>query len=390
MRLFVVRHGIAADPADFKGPDGSRPLTGKGRKRFKRTAKAFARQDTPAHIFTSPLVRAVQTAELLARGCGTDEVEVLEELLPDGPPAKLLAAVHARLKKGESAALVGHDPQLTLLVAHLAGTSKDLELMKGAIVCVELPSLPEPKGAVVQWTLWPKEKEPRDGPPIVKSEKELAAEAAAAEEKKRAKKAEKKAAHEKKKAEKEAAKAQKRHEKEAHAKAREIARQRAAQKRKQKTKEARPPAGSAKGPDPKRRVAKPRRSLPVRSVPAAKPPPAPAPKIERPKRPAAKPPSVKPATAKPPVQIVKPVAPPAKPVAPPKAVAPLPKPVAPKPVAPKPAPQAAKLPSAPTPASPPAQVQPKSAPASATPLKPAEPAPPKPAPAEAPDDGSSE
>jgi len=120
IRVFLVRHGIAADAAPGQ-PDESRPLTAKGRRRFRRTARAFARLgERVDKLITSPLVRAVQTAEILARALRQDEVGVLEELRSEVPPAKLFGALSQQIEDGEGVALVGHDPQMTKLVAALA------------------------------------------------------------------------------------------------------------------------------------------------------------------------------------------------------------------------------------------------------------------------------
>ena len=78
IRIYLVRHGIAVDPAEMGSlDDEARPLTGKGRKRFRRLARAFRDLGEPLDfIFTSPLVRAVQTAEILCgalRGPGVGE-----------------------------------------------------------------------------------------------------------------------------------------------------------------------------------------------------------------------------------------------------------------------------------------------------------------------------
>src|SRR3981189_1223644 len=82
MEIYLVRHGIAVD-GESDGPDAFRPLTGKGRRRFHKTARAFARLGRKLDlILTSPLVRAVQTAEILAGETEPEEVAVLAELEP--------------------------------------------------------------------------------------------------------------------------------------------------------------------------------------------------------------------------------------------------------------------------------------------------------------------
>jgi phosphohistidine phosphatase len=66
IELYFVRHGIAVERIPGV-PDSFRELTGKGRRRFRKTARAFAQLGRSLDlILTSPLVRAVQTAEILA------------------------------------------------------------------------------------------------------------------------------------------------------------------------------------------------------------------------------------------------------------------------------------------------------------------------------------
>jgi phosphohistidine phosphatase len=157
IRVYLVRHGIAIDHAD-RGElnDDDRPLTAKGRRRFRRGARAFAKLgEPPDFLFTSPLARAVQTAELLAAALKLDEVGVLEELRPDGAIGRLLAEVGRRVKDGQGVALVGHDPQMSLLVAALAGLSKPdaarVDFRKGAIVRIDVGELPSARPSEPRW-----------------------------------------------------------------------------------------------------------------------------------------------------------------------------------------------------------------------------------------------
>src|SRR6267143_1996147 len=92
MQLYLVRHGIAVDGGEAI-PDGSRGLTDKGRRRFHKTARAFGKLGHRLDlILTSPLVRAVQTAEILAGATKHGEVAVLEELDPKFDVATLRTA----------------------------------------------------------------------------------------------------------------------------------------------------------------------------------------------------------------------------------------------------------------------------------------------------------
>src|SRR5690242_18873425 len=100
MEILLVRHGHALDDAPGLG-DAGRWLSTRGRKVTRRVARWLARNKKwcPALIWTSPLVRAVQTAEIVAAGTGyKGELRALAELSPGRDPgdlAKLLAEEQA-------------------------------------------------------------------------------------------------------------------------------------------------------------------------------------------------------------------------------------------------------------------------------------------------------
>ena len=88
MKLYVMRHGPAADLAE-SGSDDDRALTASGRERVRGVAKALVdAQEAPLRILTSPLVRAVQTAEIVALVTKLDDregkLEVRREVRPGG------------------------------------------------------------------------------------------------------------------------------------------------------------------------------------------------------------------------------------------------------------------------------------------------------------------
>lgn len=149
MRLYLIRHAIAEE-TESRFLDPLRALTAKGRRRFRRSARAFAELDESiAAIFTSPFVRAVQTAELLAGALQHEEVTVLDELRPDAAVEPLLRRL-ADLDV-ESAALVGHKRLLTELATELAGVD-DLRMKHGVISRLDVRSLTEPS-AKPRWRL---------------------------------------------------------------------------------------------------------------------------------------------------------------------------------------------------------------------------------------------
>ena len=167
MQLYLVRHGIAEDGGEGI-PDSSRALTAKGRRRFQKTAAAFARQGRRLSlILTSPLVRAVQTAEILAGAADHGEVGVLQELDGEHDVASLRAALEKRAGKSKSVAVVGHEPQLSHFLAALTGTAQtDIDFKKGAIVRVDLE---EDGKTTARWWLKPRTNERVKGLPLQKS-----------------------------------------------------------------------------------------------------------------------------------------------------------------------------------------------------------------------------
>jgi phosphohistidine phosphatase len=176
IRIYLVRHGIAIEHGE-RGDlaDDDRPLTAKGRRRFRRGARALARLGEPIEfVFTSPLARAVQTAEILAAALKMDEVDVLEDLRPDGAIGKLLSEVGRRVKDGQSVALVGHDPQMSQLVAALGDVPRAeqprIDFRKGAIVRIDVGELPSARPTEPRWWLRPRSRTLAKGLPLRKDD----------------------------------------------------------------------------------------------------------------------------------------------------------------------------------------------------------------------------
>jgi phosphohistidine phosphatase len=154
--LYLVRHAIAADRGSEWPDDTKRPLTEEGIARFKDAVKGLRRLDIQIdEIFTSPLVRARQTAELLAAGLeGKAPVKVLDALSP-GHTASSVMTNLARVAKRRRIALVGHEPDLGELAAHLIGASRALAFKKGGVGRIDLGSLTTKRAASLVWLLPP-------------------------------------------------------------------------------------------------------------------------------------------------------------------------------------------------------------------------------------------
>jgi phosphohistidine phosphatase len=155
--LYLVRHAIAAERGEDWPDDDKRPLTARGVARFKESLKGLSGLGVVVdEIFTSPLVRAAQTAELLAAGLpGRPPIKVLDALSPGHTPALVLAQL-AKAARRPRIALVGHEPGLGELAAHLIGAGHALPFKKGGVCRIELESLRSRRAGVLSWFVTPK------------------------------------------------------------------------------------------------------------------------------------------------------------------------------------------------------------------------------------------
>jgi phosphohistidine phosphatase len=149
MLVHLLRHGVASDTSPT-GHDDDRPLTDEGRRKLKAAAAAFRKAigSELGRIVASPLVRAQQTARLVAEECrlaeaGATEIETSSDLVhavPAGVPIDTLIEP-ALADDCHSILLVGHEPQLGSLLARLVtGIDASIPLRKGMLVGIELPS----------------------------------------------------------------------------------------------------------------------------------------------------------------------------------------------------------------------------------------------------------
>jgi phosphohistidine phosphatase len=133
MRVYFLRHGDADWP-DWDGPDDERPLNPRGTKEMRRVAKFLSALDvTLDEILTSPLPRAYQTADIVAKRF---ELPVREEKTLAGgfdvPDLKDLV----RKYRVDNLMVVGHEPNFTGVIAKLTGA--DCKLSKGGLALVDL------------------------------------------------------------------------------------------------------------------------------------------------------------------------------------------------------------------------------------------------------------
>jgi phosphohistidine phosphatase len=141
MKLFLLRHG-KADWPDWDGSDDDRPLTDEGIEEMQQVAGALKRlKVAPDLILTSPLPRALRTAEIAAKSLGIP-VEQRAELQPGFHRRQCDAILAAR--PDFDVMLVGHEPDFSRLIRSLTGGR--VKFSKAATAAVELgDDMPAPR-----------------------------------------------------------------------------------------------------------------------------------------------------------------------------------------------------------------------------------------------------
>jgi phosphohistidine phosphatase len=156
LRIYVLRHGIAEDAVPG-GTDADRALTQEGKRRLRGVLERAGRAGVhPDVILTSPLKRALETAEIAAAVLGAKHDLIrTNTLVPSSSPERVWKEIRSR--KGEAILLAGHEPLLSMLVAFLLGCpSLALRMKKSALVAIEVEAGEAQPHGVLLWMLIPK------------------------------------------------------------------------------------------------------------------------------------------------------------------------------------------------------------------------------------------
>lgn len=162
MELYLIRHGIAQQLGlknDFT--DEKRTLTSEGRDRMREAARGLRKLGVQLDVLlTSPLVRAVETAEIVAEALGLSKKEIIQtgSLSPGGSADELFSEIKSHTGV-ESAGLVGHEPYLGELAARMVQCNGpfSIDFKKGSVCSLNIvETVPSLHGKLV-WLMTPKQ-----------------------------------------------------------------------------------------------------------------------------------------------------------------------------------------------------------------------------------------
>lgn len=150
MKLYFIRHGRASQIATT---DSARPLLPEGETQAKNMGKVLKILDVqPTQIFSSPRVRALQTAQFIGQALGKEPI-VRETCNFNFNVNQAFQLVHGMDDDAE-VLFVGHNPSMSEIVTDLTGA--EVELSTGAVAYVTRVFPPSASGAILKWLITPK------------------------------------------------------------------------------------------------------------------------------------------------------------------------------------------------------------------------------------------
>lgn len=149
MKLYLVRHGEAEPLAPT---DHERELTDEGRERITKSAQVLKRLGiAPQAIYSSPRIRAKQTAELIADALELDFI--ITEEVNFGFDEKNIKNLIKDMRSRDEVMFVGHNPDMSQIVHKMTGASVGMK--KGGLARIDLVSAKVQRGELV-WLIAPK------------------------------------------------------------------------------------------------------------------------------------------------------------------------------------------------------------------------------------------
>jgi phosphohistidine phosphatase len=155
MNLYFLRHGLTGQRVEWHGSDFDRPLTEDGKERMMREAAAIKKLKPRVEvIITSPLVRAYQTAKIVAKQLNLLDRFIIEELLKPGFGPDTLPEIIRKYAEAGTLLLVGHEPDFSSVISHIIGGGR-VVCKKGGLAFVDLQQPHNLQGELV-WLIPPK------------------------------------------------------------------------------------------------------------------------------------------------------------------------------------------------------------------------------------------
>ena len=149
MQLYFLRHGEAED---YQPDDHARALTTKGKARIQTAAQVLHKLKIDlTKIYTSPRIRALQTAQIIGHELGLDPH--ITEDMNYGFNHMALAKIIAPHGENDHLMLVGHEPTLSQTIAHLTGAHIDMK--RGGLARVDIGKA-NLKSGILVWLIAPK------------------------------------------------------------------------------------------------------------------------------------------------------------------------------------------------------------------------------------------
>ena len=148
MNLYLLRHGIAVARAESNpAKDSERPITAKGKQRLWESTKAMEALELNFKvILSSPYLRAMQTAEIVAEAFTLRKKLIFtDKLAPGGNPKALIEQINALKPAAKNILLVGHEPSFSTVIEEAMGGGSII-LRKGGVARLDLDELSPPRG----------------------------------------------------------------------------------------------------------------------------------------------------------------------------------------------------------------------------------------------------
>jgi len=147
VNLYLLRHGIAVEHGapGYRNNDDARPLTPEGTKKMRLIAKTLRQRKLELDLLlTSPLPRALQTAQIVAQVFeAKKKLRIWDELAVDGDPKAVIRLLRQHHSSAENVMLVGHEPYLSELISVLLSGRADMPitLKKGGLCKLSVTDL---------------------------------------------------------------------------------------------------------------------------------------------------------------------------------------------------------------------------------------------------------